>query len=196
MEFKRIKLPFDEWSLEPIISVQCVNLHYDKHHAAYEKAFNKAIVGTPVENYSSLEQIFLDIDKFDGELKEQIKKNGGGLWNHNFYWNQFIVGERELNEKEQTLREMVIEQFGSIEEFKDKFISEALSLFGSGWIWIVNDGGKLEIVTTQNQENPLMEGKMDVLMGIDLWEHAYYLDYANVRKKYMSKILQLTFVRD
>lgn len=195
MKFKKVDLPFENWELEPIIDSHTVELHHEKHHARYEKSFNSSIEGTPIMDYSSLDQVLLDIDKFDGELNDQIRRNGGGIWNHNFYWTQFIIGDRELNDEEQKILDLIVKQFGSKEAFIDEFISASLKLFGSGWIWLVNDGGELKIMTTPNQENPLMYGIRDVLIGIDLWEHAYYLKYLNSRKKYLVNVLKLTIVR-
>ncbi len=194
MKFEKIKLPYDSNALEPFLDKATVEVHYNKHHTAYQDGINNAVSGTELENFNSIEEVLLNYGKLDDGLKTVVRNAGGGLFNHNFYWKQFVVN-RELSETELSSLEKIKEQYGSLDEFKNEFVSKGLSVFGSGWAWLVENNGQLEITTTPNQENPLMNGIENILIGVDVWEHAYYLKYKNNRKEYLENILQLTFIK-
>lgn len=194
MKFEKIKLPYDSNALEPFLDQATVEVHYNKHHTAYQDGINNAVSGTELENFNSIEEVLLNYGKLDDGLKTVVRNAGGGLFNHNFYWKQFVVN-RELSETELSSLEKIKEQYGSLDEFKNEFVSKGLSVFGSGWVWLVENNGQLEITTTPNQENPLMNGIENILIGVDVWEHAYYLKYKNNRKEYLENILQLTFIK-
>lgn len=194
MKFEKIKLPYDSNALEPFLDQATVEVHYNKHHTAYQDGINNAVSGTELENFNSIEEVLLNYGKLDDGLKTVVRNAGGGLFNHNFYWKQFVVN-RELSETELSSLEKIKEQYGSLDEFKNEFVSKGLSVFGSGWVWLVENNGQLEIITTPNQENPLMNGIENILIGVDVWEHAYYLKYKNNRKEYLENILQLTFIK-
>lgn len=173
-------LPFAQNAFEPHISAKTISFHYGKHHQAYVDNLNKLKVGTPFEE-SGLEEI---ICKAQGP----IYNNAAQVWNHTFYWNCISPTGRRQPTGE--LAEAINEKFGSFEQFKTAFSAAALSLFGSGWLWLVNSDKGLEIEATSNAGNPLKDNKQPVLV-IDVWEHAYYLDYQNKRADYISSFLDL-----
>lgn len=190
MKYKKINLPYPTNSLEPYIDKLTVETHYDKHHTTYESKFNFGAKGTEIEKYTSIEEVMLNYNLFSDELRPLIKNSGGGLINHNFYWNQFTLN-RNLTNKEIKYRKIIINQFKSIDILKEEILLKGLSIFGSGWVWAVIIDGKLEVITTPNQENPWMKGITDVVIGIDVWEHAYYLKYKQDRKTYIENVLKL-----
>ncbi len=194
MKFEKIKLPYSYDALEPFIDATTVETHYEKHHTAYQNGFNSAIEGTSIEDYSTIEEVLLNYGSIQEDKKVAVRNAGGGLFNHNFYWNQFIV-DRELNEEEKANLELIIAKFGDKELFIEEFVAKGLSIFGSGWVWLVNVNGELEIITTPNQENPLMDGLDNIIIGVDVWEHAYYLKYKQNRKEYLENTLKLTLVK-
>ncbi len=194
MKYKKIKLNYEYSALEPYIDELTVKTHYEKHHSGYESKFNEGAVGTEIEKYDTIEDVLLNYYTFDYPLRKLIKSSGGGLYNHNIYWNQFVIN-RDLSEKEKNYLSLIKEQFGSIENFKDKIINIGMSLFGSGWLWVVCVNDEIRIVNTPNQESPLMKGIRDIVLGIDLWEHSYYLKYKSNRKEYIENILKLTFLK-
>ncbi|HAW58203.1 MAG TPA: superoxide dismutase [Bacteroidales bacterium] len=169
-------LPWAKNALEPYISQQTIEFHYGKHHQTYVNNLNNLIVGTPFEN-SSLEDIIL---KAEGG----IFNNGAQVWNHTFYWNCLMPNGR--SEPQGELAKAIQREFGSFEAFKEKFSAAAVSLFGSGWAWLVkNPDGHLEIIQESNAGNPLRKGKTP-LLTCDVWEHAYYLDKQNRRADYVA----------
>jgi Fe-Mn family superoxide dismutase len=171
-------LPYEQDALAPTISRETIEYHYGKHHQTYVTNLNNLIPGTEFENAS---------------LEEIVKKSSGGIfnnaaqvWNHTFYWNCF--SPQGGGEPDGSLADVINETFGSFEEFKKLFTKSATTNFGSGWTWLVKDNaGKLEIVNTSNAANPLTEG-MTPLLTVDVWEHAYYIDYRNARPKYLAEI--------
>ena len=170
------KLPYSPEALEPHISSKTIEYHYGKHHMTYVKKLNDLISGTPFEE-ASLEDI---IRKADGG----IFNNGAQVWNHTFYWEGF--SPEGGGEPAGELMNAIEKDFGSFEKFKEAFTNASVTLFGSGWCWLVkNQDGKLEIVQTSNAENPLRDGKTP-LLTCDVWEHAYYLDYQNRRPEYLG----------
>lgn len=183
MAFTLPALPYAYDALEPYIDKQTMEIHHDKHHKAYVDNLNKAIAGTPNEE-KSLE----DLIKHAGQLSPAIRNNGGGHWNHSFFWE--IMAPHASTEPTGELAEAIKSSFGSLDAFKEKFAAAGATRFGSGWAWlIVTDGGKLEVTSTPNQDNPLMdvaETKGTPVLGVDVWEHAYYLKYQNRRPEYLS----------
>lgn len=175
------KLPYAADALEPHISAKTIEFHYGKHHQTYVTKLNGLIPGTAFEN-ASLEEI---VQKAEGG----IFNNGAQVWNHTFYWEGFSQERGTVPEGK--LLEMIIRDFGSFEQFKEKFAEASVNLFGSGWAWlVVNAEGKLQIVQTGNAGNPLRDG-LKPLLTCDVWEHAYYLDYQNRRPDYLASFWAL-----
>jgi len=174
-------LPYADDALEPVISAETIDYHYGKHHQAYVTNLNNLVPGTEFEN-ATLEEIIL---KSDGG----IFNNAAQVWNHTFYWNG--LSPKGGGEPGDALAEAINAAFGSFEGFKDAFTQSAVGNFGSGWTWLVKNGdGALEIVNTSNAANPMRDG-MKPLLTIDVWEHAYYIDYRNARPKYLQEIWSL-----
>ncbi len=185
MAFTLPALPYAHDALEPHIDTQTMQIHHGKHHQAYVDNLNKAIAGTPHEN-KTLEELVENA----GDISPAVRNNGGGHWNHTFFWNSLAGGTGGAPSGK--LGEAINEAFGSFDEFKTKFAAGGIGRFGSGWVWlIVKKDGKLDISSTPNQDNPLMdvaEVKGVPLLGIDVWEHAYYLKYQNKRPDYLTAI--------
>ena len=185
MAFTLPALPYAHDALEPHIDTLTMQIHHGKHHQAYVDNLNKAITGTPHEN-KSLE----DLIENAGSISPAVRNNGGGHWNHTFFWNS--LASNAGGSPAGRLAESINEAFGSFDEFKTKFAQAGVGRFGSGWIWlIVKKDGKLDISSTPNQDNPLMdiaEIKGVPLLGVDVWEHAYYLKYQNKRPDYLTAI--------
>lgn len=181
MAFTLPALPYAYDALEPHIDKQTMQIHHDKHHQAYVDNLNKAIAGTENEN-KSIEELV----KHAGSISPAVRNNGGGHWNHSFFWESLTANGGQPDGK---LADAINEAFGSLEGMKEKFNAAGLSRFGSGWAWLINNNGKLEISSTPNQDNPLMdvaETKGTPLLGCDVWEHAYYLKYQNKRADYLN----------
>lgn len=161
-----------------------MQIHHDKHHQAYVDNLNKAIKDTPNEG-KSLDELV----KVAGTISPAVRNNGGGHWNHSFFWE--ILGPGAGGAPEGKLGEAISSTFGSLDEFKEKFATAGVGRFGSGWAWLIVKDGKLEISSTPNQDNPLMdvaEVKGSPILGVDVWEHAYYLKYQNKRPDYLKAI--------
>jgi len=174
-------LPYARDALEPVISAETLDFHYGKHHQAYVTNLNKMIADTEFAD-ASLEEI---IRKADGG----IFNNAAQVWNHTFYWH--CLSPNGGGEPDGALGEAINKAFGSVDAFKDEFSKAAVGNFGSGWTWLVrNDDGSVEIVNTSNADNPLKSGG-HALMTIDVWEHAYYIDYRNARPKYLEEIWKI-----
>lgn len=184
-QFSQKPLPYSYNALEPFIDAQTMEIHYSKHHATYVKNLNIAIVGTMAEKMN-ITEIFSNISK----LNLAIRNNAGGHFNHEFFWT--ILTPEKKTKPSLALESAINEQFSSLDALKEKMNKAALSQFGSGWVWLcVNTNGKLTITTTANQDNPLMdvsEIKGMPIIGIDIWEHAYYLKYQNKRNDYLTSI--------
>ena len=175
-------LPYDYDALAPFISGQIQHLHHDKHHQAYVDNLNKAIAGTEHEN-KSLEELV----KNAGKISPAVRNNGGGHWNHSFFWES--LDEKAGGPPAGDLAKAIHDAFGTFETFKEKFANAGMTRFGSGWAWLIVKDGKLEITSTPNQDNPLMdvaEVKGTPILGVDVWEHAYYLKYQNRRAEYLA----------
>jgi len=180
-QFTLLAIPFLQDALEPHISKTTIEFHYGKHHQTYVDNLNKLIIGTEFEN-SDLEYIVINANG-------GIFNNAAQVWNHNFYWN--CLTPKSTLKPEGKLMEAIVEEFGSFEQFKEKFTNSAVTLFGSGWAWLVkNQEGKLEIIQTSNAENPMRQGKKPLLV-CDVWEHAYYLDKQNRRPAYLESYWQI-----
>ena len=186
-------LPYSKDSLEPHIDALTMEIHHGRHHKAYVDNLNKAIAGTPFEGLS-IEAIIADISNVPENIRGPVRNNGGGHWNHTFFWNILAPNAGGIPTGE--LAEAITANFGSFADFQAKFDAAGVGRFGSGWAWLVLQGGKLEVVSTANQDNPLMgkaiagvEGK--VLLGVDVWEHAYYLKYQNLRAGYLKAVWNL-----
>ena len=182
MAFTLAPLPYAYEALEPYIDTQTMQIHHDKHHQAYVDNLNKAIAGTDNES-KSLE----DLVKQAGSISPAVRNNGGGHWNHTFFWESLTgnAGGKPSGK----LAEAIDAAFGSLDAFKEKFNQAGITRFGSGWAWLIVKDGKLEVSSTPNQDNPLMdiaEVKGKPVLGADVWEHAYYLKYQNKRADYLA----------
>jgi len=183
MAFTLPPLPYAYDALEPHIDEQTMKIHHDKHHQAYVDNLNKAIAGSEHEN-KSLEELVANA----GKISPAVRNNGGGHWNHTFFWD---VLSKDGDSPSGSLAEAINSTFGSFDEFKTKFSAAGIGRFGSGWVWLISRDGKLEITSTPNQDNPLMdvaEVKGTPILGVDVWEHAYYLKYQNKRPDYLNAI--------
>lgn len=182
LAFAQIKLPYDYAALEPSIDATTMDIHYNKHHAAYIKNVNDAIAEEKI-SFGTEAEFFANTSK----LSAKARNNGGGAWNHNFFWQVMKPGGGGLPSGK--LADAVNGSFESFEKFKEQFTTAAITRFGSGWAWLVNDNGVLKIGSTPNQDNPLMDisdFKGTPLLAIDVWEHAYYLKYQNKRNEYIN----------
>jgi Fe-Mn family superoxide dismutase len=183
-------LPYAKEALEPHIDSLTMEIHHGRHHKAYVDNLNKAIAGTPVESLA-LESLIGNLAGVPDAIRGPVRNNGGGHWNHTFFWN--LMGPGQGGSPTGELAAAITAAFGSFAEFQAKFEAAGIGRFGSGWAWLVVNGGKLEIVSTANQDNPLMgkaiagcEGKP--VLGVDVWEHAYYLKYQNLRAAYLKAV--------
>jgi Fe-Mn family superoxide dismutase len=184
MAYELPPLPYPKDALEPNIDAQTMEIHHDKHHAAYVTNLNKAIAGKGDLEKKSIEDLISNMNAVPEDIRTAVRNNGGGHANHTFFWR--IMGPKAGGAPTGKLAEDINSTFGSFDAFKEKFEAAGLARFGSGWAWlIVNKSGKLEVVSTPNQDNPLMEGNKPVL-GCDVWEHAYYLKYQNKRGDYLK----------
>lgn len=179
MAFELPALSYAKDALEPHIDAKTMELHHDKHHAGYTSKLNAAIEGTDMAGKSIEEILAMGADN----LPTAVRNNGGGYANHNLFWE--IMSPNGGGEPAGALAEAINSAFGSFDSFKEKFAAAAAGRFGSGWAWLIVDGGKLDITSTPNQDTPLMDGKTPIL-GLDVWEHAYYLNYQNRRPDYIS----------
>jgi superoxide dismutase, Fe-Mn family len=181
LEFTQIKLPYAYNALEPNIDAMTMDIHYNKHYATYVKNINEAIAAEKIP-YTTEMEFFANASK----LSAKARNNGGGSWNHKFFWEAMKPGAAAPDGK---VLEAINAAFGSLDEFKKQFEKAAIGRFGSGWAWLVKADGKLKIGSTPNQDNPHMdisELKGQPLLGLDVWEHAYYLKYQNKRNEYVA----------
>ncbi len=182
MAFTLPALPYSHDALEPHIDTATMQIHHGKHHQAYVDNLNKAIAGTPNEN-KSLEELVAGA----GTISPAVRNNGGGHWNHSFFWE--ILSPKAGGSPSGKLSEAINSAFGSFDALKEKLNNAGMTRFGSGWAWLIVKDGKLEISSTPNQDNPLMdvaEVKGKPILGVDVWEHAYYLKYQNKRADYLN----------
>jgi Fe-Mn family superoxide dismutase len=189
MSYKLPDLPYDFGALEPHIDARTMEIHHGKHHAAYTNNLNAAVDKTPELQGSSLEAILADLTKVPEAVRGAVRNNGGGFWNHNLFWE--IMGSGKGGAPTGELAAAIDRDLGGFDKFKETFAGAAATRFGSGWAWlVVGADGKLAVGSTPNQDNPLMKGTSDIIgtpiLGLDVWEHAYYLHYQNRRPDYIS----------
>jgi len=188
MAYELPALPYAKDALEPHIDTQTMEIHHGKHHNAYVTNLNKAVAGTPLEA-KSIDALIADIPAVPENIRGAVRNNGGGHWNHSFFWK--LMAPKAGGAPTGKLADAINATFGSFDAFKEKFEAAGTTRFGSGWAWLVVNGGKLEVVSTANQDNPLM-GKAVAgcegtpILGCDVWEHAYYLKYQNRRPDYLK----------
>jgi superoxide dismutase, Fe-Mn family len=181
LQFSQVKLPYEYGALEPSIDAMTMEIHYSKHHTAYIKNVNEAIAAEKL-SFKDEKDFFSNTSK----VSAKAKNNGGGAWNHNFFWQ---VMKPQGGNPSGKIADAINASFGSFDKFKEQFTQAAMTRFGSGWAWLVSDKGKLLIGSTPNQDNPLMDSsdlKGMPLLGLDVWEHAYYLKYQNKRNEYVA----------
>jgi Fe-Mn family superoxide dismutase len=178
--YKPVKLPYNFDSLEPYIDAETMKLHYNKHYKGYVKKLNDAI-GTKKPELELLVKSSL-------KRKDAIRNNAGGAYNHQLFWSMMSPDRPSIRGK---IKELLEAQYGSVENFKEQFKEQAISHFGSGWVWLVKKGTRLKIVQTDNQDNPLMYDMGTPILGIDVWEHAYYKKYGPDRGKYINQFLKI-----
>ncbi|MBN2762535.1 MAG: superoxide dismutase [Bacteroidales bacterium] len=182
MAFELPKLAYDYGALEPYVDALTMEIHHTKHHAAYTTNLNNALAGGEWEN-KKIEEILTSVSK----LPVAVRNNGGGFYNHNLFWE--IMSPTGGGQPSGDLAAAVNRYFGSFEKFKETFSSAAMTRFGSGWAWLIKSGQELKVVSTPNQDNPLMDiadVKGTPILGLDVWEHAYYLKYQNRRNDYVA----------
>lgn len=183
MAFELPPLPYDYSALQPYMSAQTLQFHHDKHHQAYVTKLNELVAGTDLEGKSLEDVVKASFGKAE---KQGVFNNAGQHWNHILFWEWMSPqGSRSMPSE---LEKRIASDFGGVDAFKKEFTAQGVAQFGSGWVWLVEDGGKLSIMKTPNAENPLAHGK-HALLGCDVWEHSYYLDYQNRRPDYLNAFL-------
>ena len=182
MAFELPALPYDFGALEPHIDAKTMEIHHGKHHQTYVTKLNEAVEKTPELAGLSLEELMRGIDDVPEAVRAAVRNNGGGHWNHSMFWEMMTP---DGGSPHGALARAIDESFETFDSFKEQWAAAGVGRFGSGWVWLLNDGGKLSIESTPNQDNPLMEGK-EALLGLDVWEHAYYLKYQNKRPDYIT----------
>ncbi|MBA3341794.1 MAG: superoxide dismutase [Gemmatimonadaceae bacterium] len=183
MTFQLPDLPYGHDALEPHIDAATMQIHHGKHHQTYVNNLNAAIEKAPELAGKSLDELMRGINDVPESVRTAVRNNGGGHWNHSMFWKVMSPGGGGNPEGE--IASAIDAAFGAFDKFKEQWAAAGAGRFGSGWVWLVNDGGKLSITSTPNQDNPLMEGKSAIL-GLDVWEHAYYLKYQNKRPDYIA----------
>lgn len=184
MAFELPPLPYPEDALEPHIDARTMSIHHDKHHAGYTNNLNKALEGHSDLQNKSVEELLGNLDSLPASIQTAVRNNGGGYANHSLFW--VIMSPNGGGEPSGDLAQAIQSSFGSFDAFKDKFSSAASGRFGSGWAWLyVDNDNNLAVTSTANQDTPLMEGNTPIL-GLDVWEHAYYLNYQNRRGDYIG----------
>jgi Fe-Mn family superoxide dismutase len=184
MAFTLSPLPYAYDALEPHIDARTMEIHHDKHHATYVANLNKILEGAPDLAGKSLEALLAhNLAAVPEALKTGVRNNGGGVWNHNFFWQ--VMGKNAGGAPVGNVAKAIASKYGTVDEFKAKFAAAGLGRFGSGWAWLVKSADGVDIVSTANQDSPISEGKSPVLT-LDVWEHAYYLKYQNRRADYIA----------
>jgi len=183
MAFELPKLPYAVDALEPYIDAQTMTIHHDKHHAAYITNLNGALEKHPELASKSLESLLAELNGVPEDVRTVVRNHGGGTWNHSMFWE--IMAPKAGGAPIGELAKSIEATFGSFDQFKAEFEKAANGRFGSGWAWLVKKGNGLAVVSTANQDNPISEG-MTPILGIDVWEHAYYLKYQNRRAEYVA----------
>ncbi|MCK6257717.1 superoxide dismutase [Fictibacillus sp. WQ 8-8] len=182
-KFELPALPYAANALEPHIDETTMNIHHDRHHKTYVDNLNAALEGQAEFENKGLEDLLSNLDALPENIRTAVRNNGGGHANHSLFWE--ILKPGGSNEPTGEVAERINSKFGSLDSFKEEFANAAKGRFGSGWAWLVVNNGELEVTSTANQDNPVMEGKTPIL-GLDVWEHAYYLNYQNKRPDYIN----------
>jgi Fe-Mn family superoxide dismutase len=183
MAFELPKLPYDFTALEPHIDARTMEIHHGKHHAAYVANANKALEGHADLQTRSITELISDLDGLPQEIRTAVRNNGGGHFNHSLFWNVMKAGGGGTPGGE--LGDAIASTFGSFDKFKELFTTAGMTRFGSGWAWLYVKDGELKVDSTANQDSPVMDGGKPIL-GLDVWEHAYYLNYQNRRPDYIA----------
>jgi Fe-Mn family superoxide dismutase len=183
MAFTLPPLPYDFGALEPHIDAKTMEIHHGKHHQTYVNNLNAALEKAPDLAKKSLDDLMRNVNSAPEAVRTAIRNNGGGHWNHSLFWQ--IMAPKAGGEPTGKVGDAIRSSFGDFAKFREQFNAAGAGRFGSGWVWLVNNGGKLSITSTPNQDNPLMENQKAIL-GLDVWEHAYYLKYQNRRPDYMN----------
>ena len=186
MAFSLPALPYALDALEPHIDATTMGIHHGKHHQAYVTNLNAALEKAPDVGTKAIEAILADLPGVPESIRIAVRNNGGGHWNHSLFWE--IMGQNAGGEPSGELGTLITSSFGSYSAFRDQLKAAGVGRFGSGWAWLIHEGGKLSITSSPNQDNPIMDGKRpaDILLGVDVWEHAYYLKYQNKRPDYLD----------
>ena len=187
MAFTLPNLPYPSNALEPHIDTQTMEIHHGKHHAAYVNNLNNAIKGKADLESKKIEDLIANINKLPEDIRNAVRNNGGGHYNHSLFWT--IIGPKAGGQPKGELSNAINQDFGNFDAFKEQFAKAATTRFGSGWAWLCLNKNKLTICSTPNQDNPLMdvaESKGTPIIGLDVWEHAYYLKYQNRRPDYIA----------
>jgi Fe-Mn family superoxide dismutase len=183
MAYELPDLPYSYDALEPHIDEQTMKIHHDKHHNTYVTKLNDAVSGQDDLSSKNIDDLVANLDAVPEDIRTAVRNNGGGHANHTFFWK--IMSPNGGGQPSGELASAIDQKFGSFDSFKDQFKKAGAGRFGSGWAWLVVNNGELEITSTPNQDNPLTQGKIPVL-GVDVWEHAYYLKYQNKRPDYLE----------
>ena len=178
------KLNYDYDDLEPHIDAQTMEIHHSKHHNGYVTKLNKALENSPELQKLGLEELLLNPSDLPSDLRTSVLNNGGGHYNHTVFWN--CLGKQTKDRPENELSTAIEIAFGSFDQFKELFSKSALSLFGSGWVWLISDENKILNMTTSSNQELALSGKNKIILGLDVWEHAYYLKYKNMRADYIK----------
>ncbi|WP_313430961.1 superoxide dismutase SodA [Siminovitchia terrae] len=182
MAYELPQLPYAYDALEPHIDKETMNIHHTKHHNTYVTNLNKAVEGSDLAD-KPVEELIANLDAVPESIRTAVRNNGGGHANHSLFWK--LLSPQGGGEPSGDLKDAIESKFGSVEKFKEQFEAAGAARFGSGWAWLIVNNGELEITSTPNQDSPIMEGKKPIL-GLDVWEHAYYLNYQNRRPDYMK----------
>ena len=183
-EYTLPPLPYPSNALEPHIDAQTMEIHHDKHHNTYVTKLNDALKDQAGQQGKSIEELISNLDALPESVRGAVRNNGGGHANHSLFWT--IMKPGGGGAPTGAVAQAINDAFGSFDAFKDEFSKAAAGRFGSGWAWLVVKGGKLAVTSTPNQDNPLMDGSGTPILGLDVWEHAYYLKYQNKRPDYIS----------
>lgn len=181
--FKLPELPYEYDALAPFISADIQQLHHSKHHATYVEKLNKALEKYPDWMDKSIEEIIISLDSVPEDVRQVVRNNGGGHFNHSMFWE--MMAPKQGQAPQGALLDKIQHSFGTLEDFKKQFSEKAVGVFGSGWQWLVYENGEVSLNSTSNQDSPLEKGKTP-LLGLDVWEHAYYLQYYNKRPDYVE----------
>jgi Fe-Mn family superoxide dismutase len=185
MAYELGALPYAKDALEPHIDAATMEIHHGKHHAAYVANLNKAVAGNAALENKPLDQLLAGLNTVPENIRTAVRNNGGGHWNHTFFWK--LMASKGGGGPAGELAKEIDATFGSFQAFQEKLEAAGMGRFGSGWAWlVVNRAGKLEVLSTPNQDNPIMDGSGKPVLGVDVWEHAYYLKYQNRRADYLK----------